>query len=418
MANAFIVADDFTGAMDTGHGFAARDRAVRVSLQGPNVDRSTDTAADVLAIDADTRDIDPETAAVTVSTLFDRPTADALAYKKIDSTLRGNVVTEVDAAIDAIDADLAVVAPAFPATDRTTVDGRHLVDGVALADAGYDAATSDLRAIFESSRHGVQSVGAETVRDGPAAVASALSDAADAAPTVVVCDATRDRHLRAIAAGAERLEREVLFAGSGGLASAVSVPGTSTEPTVELPAEGGALGVVGSVNKRTLEQLAAVPDELIYRLELDAAVAAPERIGREAATDLADRIREHGRAVVTGARSETDVERAEAAAADRGVDAGDRIATALGTAAAATNADAPLAGLFLTGGTVARAVLDALSASAIELTGRAIGEGVPVGRIADGRAADAGIVTKAGGFGTEGSIVNCLNFLSEADDSA
>ena len=423
MTNAFVVADDFTGAMDTGHGFAANGYDVRVAVAGPDVDRSPDATADVLAIDADTRDVDPETAATTVSTLFDRAPSDALAYKKLDSTLRGNAVAEVDAALEATGAALAVVAPAFPATDRITVDGHHLVEGVALEAAGYDATTSDLRTLFGASRHEVRALGIGTVLEGPSAVARVLSDAAGAADgdaTIVVCDATHDRHLRTIADGADRLEREVLYVGSGGLATAVSVPGAPTEPTVELPASGGALGVVGSVNDRTLEQLAAVPDDLIYRLDPAAAVAAPERTGRDAATELADRLRERGRAVVTGARSRADVERAESAAAERGVDAGARVATALGTAAAATNAAASPApaGLVLTGGTVARAVLDALSASAIDLTGRAVGAGVPVGRIADGDAAGAAVVTKAGGFGSEGSIVNCLNFVGDGDDDS
>ena len=428
MANALVVADDFTGAMDTGHGFAAGGRSVGVALRGPATDEPDGGAADpdVRVIDADTRSADPETAAETVADLL----ADAppLVYKKLDSTLRGNVVAEVDAAVDAIDAGLAVVAPAFPATGRVTATGYHLVDGVPLAEAGYGATTSHLPTRFESSRYPVASLPIETVASGADAVRSALESlladgAAATGPAVVTCDAIHDRHLESIAAAAQSLEATVLFAGSGGLASAVSVPATSTS-TSGADREGrpdgnedgdGALAVVGSVNDRTLEQLAAVPDDIVVGLDPADAVRDPGRAGREAADELASRLETNGRAVVTGATDRADVERAAdaAGALDGGIDAGDRVERALATAAASTGtaAETPPSGLFLTGGAVARTTLEALGATEIELAGESVGDGIPVGRLVDGDAAGARVVTKAGGFGSRGAIINCLNFL-------
>ncbi|WP_306060331.1 four-carbon acid sugar kinase family protein [Natronococcus wangiae] len=419
MANALVIADDYTGAMDTGYGFAAGGRSVRVLLRGPEtgeLERQATAAVDVLTIDANTRSVAPETAGATVSGLL----ADEcpVVYKKIDSTLRGNVVAEVDAAIDAIGADLAVAVPAFPSTGRVTANGRHLVDGVPLAEAGYGSSTTDLAAYFDDSRYRVTSLGIEAVVEGAESVESALETRRGTEPAVVTCDAVHDRHLEAIAAGAESLEATVLFVGSGGLASAVSVPGEAGPRRSPEPRGGGALAVVGSVNDRTLEQLAAVSDDLVHRIDPAEAVRDPERAGRRAATTLADQIVTDGRAVVTGATDATDVERADEAAAELGddVDTGDRIATALAVAAAETGERTTLAGLFLTGGSVARAVLDSLSATAIDLTGGAVGDGIPEGYVVDGSAAGARVVTKAGGFGSPRSIVNYLNFI-ETDDA-
>lgn len=418
MANAFVIADDYTGAMDTGYGFAARGRSVRVLLRDPEsgkLDQRATAAADVLTVDANTRSVDPETARTTVSNLLEDEYP--VVYKKIDSTLRGNVVPEVDAAIDANGADLAVVAPAFPSTGRVTANGLHLVDGVPLAEAGYGSSTTDLAAYFSDSRHRVTSLGIETIVEGAESIESALSAQCGSVPAIVTCDAVHDRHLEAIAAGAESLEATVLFVGSGGLASAVSVPGEPGSRRLPDPEAGGALAVVGSINDRTLEQLAAVPDKLVHRIDPVEAVRDPERVGRRAATALAERIAADGRAVVTGATAATDVERAEEAAAELGedVDPGDRIVTALAVAATEMNETATLAGLFLTGGSVACAVLDSLSATAIDLTGEAVSDGIPEGRVVDGSAAGTRVVTKAGGFGSPKSIVNCLNFI-EADD--
>ncbi|AGB38684.1 four-carbon acid sugar kinase family protein [Natronococcus occultus] len=411
MSSVLVLADDFTGAMDTGHGFAARGNAVRVVVEDPDAepaDRSAATDTDVLAVDLDSRDLDPAAASAAVSSVLERDPVPEIVYNKIDSTLRGNVAAEVDAALAATGRELAVVAPAFPGTGRVTVGGRHLVDGQPLEDADYGT-DSDLRGLFDASEHAVATLSLETVLEGADAVASAL---ADHDPGIVVCDAIHDRHLDAIAAGARRCERDVLYVGSGGLASAVSVPNSSRSPPKATHEGSDALGIVGSVNERTLEQLAAVPDDRLVELDPAAAVADPDAAGREAATALAEARRTRDRVVLTGATSRADVERARTAAADRGVDPGPRVARALGVAAAAATEDAPPAGLLLTGGAIARAVLEELSASTIELTGESVVDGIPEGVLADGQAAGTPIVTKAGGFGDRRSIVNCLSFLA------
>ncbi|MFU8866748.1 four-carbon acid sugar kinase family protein [Natronococcus sp.] len=418
MSSVLVLADDFTGAMDTGHGFAARGRAVRVVVTKPNADdtdRPSASDPDVLAVDLDSRDLEPETAAAAVSSFLEGGPVPEVVYKKIDSTLRGNVVREVDAALAATGRELAVVAPAFPGTGRVTVNGRHLVDGRPLEDAGYGT-DSDLPALFESSEYDVATFSLETILEGADAVATALADRGRDGPEIVVCDAVHDRHLEAIAMGARRCDREVLYVGSGGLASAVSVPDSSRSPPKATPEGESVLGIVGSVNERTLEQLEAVPDDWLVELDPAAAVADPRETGREAATELESIRRKHGRAVLTGATSRTDVDRASEAAVEHDVEAGPRVARALGVAAAETTRSAPPRGLLLTGGAIARAALEELSASAIELTGEAVVDGIPEGVIENGPAAGTPIVTKAGGFGDRRSIVNCLNFLDRVDE--
>ncbi|QLH80566.1 four-carbon acid sugar kinase family protein [Halosimplex pelagicum] len=420
MPNALVVADDLTGAMDTGHGFAARGRAVRVR-RSADAGRADATETDVLVVDTDSRDADPGTAAATVARAVETHPAD-LVYEKVDSTLRGNVVAEVDAAVAAADADIAVVAPAFPATGRTTEDGRHLVDGTPLAEADYGVAESDLPTLFAASEYPVAHLDVDTVDAGAAAVAARLADcAADDRPTLVVCDASSDAHLEAIADGTASLDESALYVGSGALAAHVDVPGDPAGDSPGLstdPRSSGVLGVVGSVNERTLDQLAAVDDEAVVALDPAAAVRDPASAGRAAAESLSALLDWRGRAVVTAATGPEDVTAAarsaaalaeDATAADRS--AADRVAAALAAAARATVEDAPPAGLVLTGGDTAGAVLDALDAEEIRLTGESVAAGVPVGALADGPAAGTRVATKAGGFGSERVILNCLDAL-------
>ena len=56
-------------------------------------------------------------------------------YKKIDSTLRGNIAIETLTAIEILGYDAAIVIPAFPQEGRITVGGFHLLKGTPIATA-------------------------------------------------------------------------------------------------------------------------------------------------------------------------------------------------------------------------------------------------------------------------------------------
>jgi len=412
--NALLVADDLTGAVDTGHGFAARGRGVRVRLRGEPGGETAPADRDVLAVDTDSRAASPSVAAEAVTRAIGAYPA-ARVYKKVDSTLRGNVVAEVDAAVAATDADLAVVAPAFPATGRTTEDGIHRVDDTPLAEADYGVAASDLRTVFARSRYLVESLDLATVEQGSEAVRETLASLTEAEePVLAVCDATTADHLHAIATGAEALAGDghpVLFVGSGGLAKHVAVPGEPTPTTVQSVARPGTLAVAGSTNERTLVQLAAVPDDLVVALDPAAAVRNPEETGRRGAVRLGRLLDRRGRAVVTAATGGADVDTAERVAAETDTNASERVGTALSAAASGAVAASQPGSLFLTGGAIARAVLTRLEAAELALTGEAVADGVPESVVATGPARGTRVVTKAGGFGDERTMLNCLDAM-------
>jgi len=409
MTNLLVVADDLTGTLDTGHAFAAAGRGVSVTLASPDgiapAGGSRD-ATDVLAVDTDSRYASPERAARGVEAAVSEVGAD-LVYKKVDSTLRGNVVAEVDATLDASKADVAVVAPAFPGTGRTTRGGVHRVDGTRLDEAGYGVEHARLRTFFAASRYPVVHLDLDVVAAGADAVGRALAAERDST-AVVTCDATTADHLAAVAAGAAALEGDVLYVGSGGLAKHVAVPGDPSPGRPPGPPDGGVLGVVGSVNERTLRQLGRVPATHVVKLDPAEAARNPDSAAESAVPDLREKLERHGRAVVTAATEPEDVERAEVAA--REGDAGDRVGRALALAATGTAAGTPLSGLFLTGGDVARRTLDAFDVASLGLAGRGVGSGVPEGWVADGSLEGTRLVTKAGGFGSPGVIVECLDY--------
>ncbi|MFB6073716.1 MAG: four-carbon acid sugar kinase family protein [Haloarculaceae archaeon] len=438
MHAALVVADDLTGATDTAHGFAARGYGTRVRIDGGggNGDGERDGGVPVLSVTTESRYDDAESAAAAVDRAVRASTA-RLVYKKVDSTLRGNVASEVEAALARTGAQLALVAPAFPAAGRTTEGGVHAVDGTPVDESEYAAdangpATAALTDLFAPVGP-VTHVSLSAVEEGADAVAARVGAALDATdgPPVVVCDATDADHLAAVAAAGARFDP--LYVGSGGLAAHVAPPDAERGAVTPPPVPAGApLAVAGSVNPATLEQLARVPDEQVVELDATALIAGEshgERVGESdvervdegetdrAGTRAAERLRAGEPAVLTAATDRAAVDRTLAAGKRAGLDPAavrERVAAGLARSAGRALAGDP-SGLVLTGGDLAVAAARELDATAIDLSGAAVADGVPLGRFADGAAAGTPVVTKAGGFGGPSAIVNCLDRLRDTN---
>lgn len=409
MPRTLVVADDLTGATDTAHAFAKRGYGTAVQ-----VDSERDPPdSTVLAVTTDSRYAEPETAAQRVRCAISGTDA-PVVYKKVDSTLRGNITPEVRAAMDC-GFDRALVAPAAPAVDRLTACGRHLVDGCLLSDTEYaddpkGPTSARLPAPFEGSDRPVRHLGIGTVAAGPDAVGGTLANAPSGA--VVTCDATHDRHLGTIARAGRDFDGGTLLVGSSGLASHVAVPGDPDREPRSVEGTGGALGVVGSVSETTLSQLAALPCEWLITIDPGGLLENPRYAGHEAGRRATDRLAAGEHAVVTAAPTRDTVERTLELGRDQGL-AGEeiraRVSTSLAGAARAGIDEA--AGLFVTGGDVAGAAFDALEVRALSLSGTEVEAGIPAGRLRGGLADGLPVVTKAGGFGDRETAVNCLRHL-------
>ncbi|MCI8329693.1 MAG: four-carbon acid sugar kinase family protein [Oscillibacter sp.] len=139
MVKLLMIADDFTGALDTGVQFAVRGARTCV-VTDPAYDFSqTKAETEVLVLDVETRHLTPEAAYQRVF----RAVRDALGagftciYKKTDSALRGNVGAELTAVLDAAGADRLAFLPALPKMNRVTRGGVHYIDGVPVAQSVF-----------------------------------------------------------------------------------------------------------------------------------------------------------------------------------------------------------------------------------------------------------------------------------------
>ena len=130
-----VVADDFTGGLDTGVQFARQGIATRVVVNPDGTGDWTQTDGEVLVAVAVSRHLSPEAAYATVFRIVAeaRRAGIPYVYKKTDSALRGNIGAELSATLRASGADMLFFLPAFPRLGRTTAGGRHYIDGVPVS---------------------------------------------------------------------------------------------------------------------------------------------------------------------------------------------------------------------------------------------------------------------------------------------
>ena len=124
-----IIADDFTGANDTGVQLKRRGYPTEVLFAGKPVDSQKS-----IVIDTESRNALPGHAYEIVRHSLEQVDFGQFCYiiKKVDSTMRGNISQEIKAVDDAFRPDLVVFAPALPALGRTTMDGVQCLNGVEI----------------------------------------------------------------------------------------------------------------------------------------------------------------------------------------------------------------------------------------------------------------------------------------------
>lgn len=126
MTTLLVIADDFTGALDTAVQFSKLGIS---TLATTRPDYPLDKArADVLVVETDTRHRTPDAAYQIVRALACKAREAGIPhiYKKTDSALRGNIGAELTAVADAYAAPLYFL-PAFPSMGRTTRHGIHYI---------------------------------------------------------------------------------------------------------------------------------------------------------------------------------------------------------------------------------------------------------------------------------------------------
>ena len=131
---ACIIADDLTGANDSALQFHLHGAGTQILLS-ENVEGLNLKGTQTWAISTESRNIPPKDAYEKIKhitqVMQDKFNPDYF-FKKIDSTVRGNIAVEILGMLEVLNWDASIIIPAFPAEGRVTVGGYHLLKGIPI----------------------------------------------------------------------------------------------------------------------------------------------------------------------------------------------------------------------------------------------------------------------------------------------
>ena len=275
--NIGIVADDLTGANDTALQFHIRGANTQIILD-PTVLPENRLSTQVWAIPTETRNTSEkkayERAKKATEVLRDQLGAEYF-YKKIDSTLRGNIAVETLGMLEVLDWDAAVVVPAFPQEGRVTVGGYHMLKGVLIERTEH--ALDPQSPIYEShiptllkkqlpEEHSdlVGEIHMNTVIKGAGPILQKLNELIKEGKKLIVTDAMTTTDIEQIVLAMEKSSFNILPCGSAGCAQILGniwLPEMTNHYICKTIATMPKFIVSGSATKTTAQQLQKLEDD-------------------------------------------------------------------------------------------------------------------------------------------------------------
>lgn len=262
MIRLLIIADDFTGALDTGIQFQGEHTALRFGQNSDSYLKSLAPDTQVLIVDAETRHLPPQEAGAIVGQIA----ADAAAagvtciYKKTDSGLRGNIGAELAAVLEHFPGQVLHFVPALPRLNRITQNGVQYINGQEVAASVFG------RDPFEPVK---QSRVADIIAQQTSVPVTLDSSVEAVQQGIVVYDAATVSDLEKIARDLRESGQFRLLAGCAGFAQMLpellGITVTAAPPP-KLPRR--LATICGSINPITLAQMDAAESAGTPRIRL------------------------------------------------------------------------------------------------------------------------------------------------------
>lgn len=394
-----VLADDFTGALDTGIQFAAKGIATYVAFG--NLENAWQQNCEVLVIDLQSRHLSSEEAfrAAFSAARCAKEAGAQYLYKKTDSTLRGNIGAELEGALRGFGEEKLCFVPAYPKLDRITRGMVQFVEGQPLCQTAYARdALNPVR--FSRVDKILQEQSSLPV----------FSEDGNWGHGIFVADAETDEDLKTLA---ERVKGKFrVFAGCAGFAEFLDRALPLKRGELPCPEKRDRLLLVsGSIHPHSLEQLqeaqrqgrkvVALTPEIKLSLCLEGS-----GIPASVEARMTEILKEEGTAVLASVLSREEVEKFDRMAESSGIPAqkaAEYLSHALGDFCGRMTCRIPKTAIAVFGGDTAAQVLRACGAEGIRPVAR-ICEGVPGCLFQSLDGVEHLLVTKAGGFGELGMI--------------
>lgn len=403
MSKYLIVADDFTGANDTGVQLKRKGKATYVTFQ-KNIEAPQGGS---LVVDTESRNGSEEEAVSLIGEALGHISLETYDFvmKKIDSTLRGNIAAEVKAVDDLYGSDLVLVAAALPSLGRVTIAGRQYLNGLPILETEHardpikpvleDNLVTLLAAVYEEP---VSSISLEEIRRGSFDFSHAR---------VVVCDSETDEDMRTLVKKATSLEAKVLYVGTAALADHLC--------ELENPAK-PALGLIASLNSVTASQVRYAQKAGVASVVLPISEILSEKKRLDSYVSQAITILKEGKdllVVSSGVLDSASYESSISRGAGQGYsheEISRQTRSLMSEVGKALIDEVEISGVVVTGGDTAMGLMESLSVQMTEILTE-IAIGIPLTRLVGGPHAGMNVITKAGGFGKSDAILFALRHL-------
>jgi D-threonate/D-erythronate kinase len=409
MFKLLVIADDLTGANDTGAQFAKQDISVFVVTEPGAKFAGSVNEYQVLVVNTESRHVDPSEAAARVRSAVKDGGAAGVGwfYKKTDSTLRGNVGSELEALLSASKRRILPFAPAFPKQQRTTQDGFQYVGDELIHETAF--ARDSLNPITESYIPAI--INKQTRIQTRVVRVSDLSQSGSVeflGSGIYVFDATSDDELRRVGELLKNKHLLEVLAGSAGFAEHLpDLLDFERSPFATRRFRTGMIVVNGSLNEVSLAQIrraeqsgfAAVtlPPEILLREDGAETAEADQVIAEIVGLDL------HGREVILRSiKSDEDLQYYLSLAERFGIDPQQlslRIAESTAKVVKKVLERTSFRLLTVFGGDTLVALARALKWRGLLPRGEVL-PGITFSEVA-GQEGELCLITKAGGFGSE-----------------
>jgi D-threonate/D-erythronate kinase len=417
-----IIADDFTGSNDTGVQFSKKGFSSGLVIDASGIEKALGEF-DILAVDTESRSAPKETAynKVLETARILKTIGIPHIYKKIDSTMRGNIGAELEAALGGYGAKAVIAAPAFPENGRITVDGICYVHGVPLADTEFasnpvtpvsSSFIPDIISAQTTLKTGILKLG--IIRSGIDIAVRELRSMIENGAKIIVADAKHDRDLAVTASALSLIDTPIISAGSSAFAAHIA---DSLGISAEIPKRNPILVVAGSVTETTRVQIDfALAKGYLQEIDNDMQKVLS---GNEDAviTKIADDYSKPGtinsHMLIRTASKSGDIADAYEIGAKLGIDTAGterRIASFLGKLVRGIYGALGFHGLILTGGDTAFGAAQSLGARETVIHEEVL-PGIPKCIFRGTIYGDIPVITKAGGFGGTDAIARMIEFL-------
>ena len=398
-----LIADDLTGSLDTGLQFRKKGLTTVVPLDW----NRPWPRAEALVLNTHSRNLPGNIAYRKVFRICRRLKAGGI-YKKIDSTMRGNVGKEALAILNSQKIAKAIVVPTVPVMGRAVEGGILRVHGTPLLRTAYARDpfhpiwTSRVSSLLEKETgEPVGFIGIKEVRKGPFHLAQKIQKTP---ARLLSLDAVLQSDLKIIAQACNLLPGHLLPCGSVGLADELNLSFQREESKLKRKGPRRPLLIISaSRNPTTATQIEIARNHSFFPLvEPDLGRLTNPRTSGSEAKAAAQRLVEvlsRGDGAVLTTTFQEHLHGKET-----------MIPKILGKAAVSLLGKLRLGGLVLTGGDLAMGVCERLSSSALRIEEEVL-PGIPCSTLTDGPFKGLRMVTKAGGFGEKDALWRIIQYL-------